>query len=124
MIPNSEKAALDYLRAELGVPVYVVPPKAAALPYVRVHRVGGDMRNIVTDAPLLIIGCYAGDPSDAAELANRAREAMFNARGTWVGRTWVRWWEEVGGPAFFPDPDIDATRYQFTGILTVATNTV
>lgn len=123
MIPNAEKVALYALRGALDAPVYSVPPKGVSLPYVTAYRAGGNMSNIVTDAPLIIVNCYAADPFEAAELANRAREAMFDIRASWVDGVWVRWWEESGGTIRYPEPDIGGTRYQFNGVLTVATNT-
>lgn len=123
MIPAAERAACDILR-NAGLVAHVTPPARAAPPYLRVARVGGTMHNLVTDAPLLTVSAYGNGAFEASELANRAREALLAARCSWAGDVWVRWWQEAAGPANYPDPDAERlVRYQFSGVLMVATNT-
>ena len=120
-IRSAEKVALQILRAA-GFRTHVTPPRDVTAPYIRVNRVGGIMSNLVTDAAMLTVAAYAADPAEAANMANKAREALFAARTTMVGDAWVRWWKESAGPANFPDPTSKLTRYQFSGQLMIATN--
>ena len=68
------------------------------------------------------IHSYAVDPADAAELANKVRQLLWDSRASHVGGVWVRWWNEVSGPTFYPEPSVDRARYQVTGELRLATN--
>lgn len=121
MLPSAEKVLLDIIRAE-GIKAYVTPPRGATAPYVRVARVGGPMENIVTDAALVVVSAYHTDPAEAERLCSVAREAVWNARTTFVNGVWVRWWKETAGPAHYSDPESKLFRYQFSGQLFLATN--
>lgn len=119
-IPNAELVAKAVL-AGLGVPVFQTPPRDPPESYIRLARAGGVMRNRVTDSATMVISCYAADPAAAADLANRARATLVAHRGRPAGGTLVRWWVEMAGPAYYPDPDrTDRVRYQFTGELRLA----
>lgn len=120
-IRSAEKVALQILR-NAGFHAYVTPPRGVTAPYLRINRVGGIMSNLVTDAAMLAVAAYADDPAVAANMANKAREALIAARTSMVGDAWVRWWQESAGPANFPDPTSKLTRYQFSGQLMIATN--
>lgn len=123
MIPNAERVVIDYLREALDVPVWQTPPPAPPDNYVRLSRVGGIVRNIVTDAATMSISAYGKDQAQAAELANRVRELMIAARCSRLPGAWCRWWVEMAGPSYYPDPDRpDYSRYQFSGELRLATN--
>ena len=121
-LPNAEKVLKDILQDELGVPVYVIPPKDAQGPYVRVSRVGGTVMNLVTDEPFMAVSGYSRDVFEASELANRAREVLLGCAGRFYGGVWVRRWRESAGPSNFPDPDSRLFRYQFSGVISLATN--
>lgn len=127
--PNAEALVIGMLRPRLAAPVYQTPPPDPPSAYVRVHRVGGIPRDLVTDRPLLSISCYAADPGAAADLANRTREVFAGFPGHWMTgtrswpRSFCRGWREASGPAHYPDPDRpDRTRYQFSGELDLSTN--
>lgn len=120
-IKNAEMVALEIIRA-LGVPAYVTPPTERPSRYVRLARVGGTFQNRVTDSATIAISCYSRDAADAAELSAECRQALVDARGTFRGGAWVRWWIESAGPSNYPDPDVNLTRYQFTGELRLSTN--
>jgi hypothetical protein len=120
-LPNAELVAKALLSDALSIPVYQTPPRTPPERYIRVARAGGVMRNRVTDAATMVISCYATDPADAADLANQARAALVAGRGHRAAGVLVRGWVEMGGPAYYPDPDRnDRVRYQFTGELRLA----
>lgn len=119
---DAEDVCLKVLAGELDVPVYRVPPKNIPAAFVRVARVGGIARNLVTDSALMSVSAYGKNPKDAAVLAARCRDVLWDARASRSGGAWVRWWREVSGPVYYPEPGVDRTRYQFTGELRLATN--
>lgn len=122
MIPDAELVAATLLRGVLGVPVFITPPKEVPGTYVRVVRLGGSERNIVTDSALIGVNCYSVKRGKAAALANSARVALRGACGTVVNGAAIRFWREVSGPVNYPQPDVKRVRYQFTGELRLATN--
>lgn len=80
-------------------------------PFVKVTRVGGT-RSLVHEDVMVTFECWAKKTPDAANLARLTR-ALVGSLDT--GAVWFR--REVGGPAFFPDPQSDDPRYQFTALL-------
>lgn len=122
MIPDAEMVAVELLREKLDIPVYITPPKKIPGTYIRITRLGGVQRNIVTDSALIGVNCYSHKRSKAAELANEARMVLKNSAGTKANNVGIRFWREVSGPVNYPQPDIDRVRYQFTGELRLATN--
>lgn len=122
MIPDAEMAAVTLLRETLDVPVFITPPREVPDTYVRVVRLGGNMRNIVTDSALIGVNCYSRERNIAARLANDIRAILRDSQGTVSNDAGIRFWREVSGPVNFPQPDVDRVRYQFTGELRLATN--
>lgn len=122
MIPDAEMAAVALLREKLGVPAFITPPREAPVTYIRIVRLGGTMRNIVTDSALIGVNCYSQERNIAARLANDARTILQGSQGTVHGGAGIRFWREVSGPVNFPQPDVDRVRYQVTGELRLATN--
>ena len=122
MIPDAEMVAVTLLREALGVPVYINPPKNVPGTYVRITRLGGVQRNLVTDSALIGVNCYSRRRSEAAELANKTRLILRDSSGTKTHNAGIRFWREVSGPVNYPQPDVDRTRYQFSGELRLATN--
>jgi len=122
VIPDAEMVAVSLLREALDVPVFIAPPREVPVTYVRVVRLGGAMRNIVTDSALIGVNCYSQERNIAAGLANDARIILSGSQGTVLDGAGIRFWREVSGPVNFPHPDVDRVRYQFTGELRLATN--
>lgn len=127
--PNAERAILGYLRTNLPVPAYLTPPPDPPPMYLRVHRVGGIPRDLVTDHPMITISAYAADAGIAADLANMVRDLLATSLGRWFptsdadDRAVCRGWRESAGPSHYPDPDRpDRVRYQFSGELALSTN--
>ena len=122
MIPDAEMVAVTLLREALDVPVYITPPKDIPGTYVRITRLGGVQRNLVTDSALIGVNCYSRRRSEAAELANKTRLILRDSSGTKAHNAGIRFWREVSGPVNYPQPDVDRVRYQFSGELRLATN--
>ena len=88
---------------------------------VRVRRVGGARSSTVTDAALVTVEAYAGqpdDPVDAHDLAQAARSIVHAMPGGGHATPVYRV-VEVAGPAHLPDPDSTTPRYSFTVTVTV-----
>lgn len=85
--------------------------------FVKVERVGGLRRNLVTDEATVAIQCWAASLDDAADLAKWSRAWVQAAYGEPVSG--LSWASELGGPVSFPDPDTDLPRYQHTQAVTV-----
>lgn len=120
--PDVEALNVSFLSDRLGESVWVstnVPTVRPPLA-VKVTRVGGVRRNLVTDAPMVMFECWANsgdliaDEIAASDLARRARAHVGSLDDTAGSRVGLAHRREVGGPAFNPDPDSDAPRYSFT----------
>jgi hypothetical protein len=113
--PDAEAAAVTYLRTELGaLATRVATSVPATMPatMVRVSLTGGSRRDVASDTAQLTVEVWSVDGPTASHVARRAQALMFAADE--AGGMWVRKVESVGGVQFFPDPDIDKPRYQFT----------
>lgn len=98
----------------VGVPVSTRVPNPRPASFVRVKRAGGGRRNLVTDACLVVVECWAATEPAAAELAELTRARIHALRQTDNGGEWVRRVQDVSGPGAFPDPVSETPRYQFT----------
>lgn len=115
--PDAEAVAVAALDAALTVPVSTRVPNPRPAVFVRVARVGGARVNLVTDAPVLVVECWAASSVAAAELARLARAHLFALEGSTTAGAWVRKVLDVAGPQSFPDPVSESPRYQFTAQL-------
>lgn len=102
-------------------------PKRKPERFVRVSRVGGGLQNIASDAPRLLIECYALDVGQVEAMLNTARTALRNAGGTTVtttqGPVAVRAWNAETLVSDFPNPDlIEFERGQLSGQLLLKAN--
>src|SRR5699024_10705166 len=122
MIPDAEMVAVTLLREALDVPVYISPPKDIPGTYVRITRLGGVQRNIVTDSALIEVNSYSRDGSGAAEVAGMGRLRVRDSAGTRARDAGIRFWREVSVRFNYPQPDVDRDRYQFSGVLRLVTN--
>lgn len=101
----------DYSRA---VPVSVTVPNPRPDEFVTVRRTGGPRRDLVTDAPILAVECWAELPSEALSLAQLARGLINEIPGSIIGGLTVYRVVEAAGPALLPDPESNQARYTFT----------
>lgn len=118
------------LSSKLTIPVFNTAPSQLPDSFVRITRVGGPKKNIVTDGPMLTFECW--HPVSAEELAMQVLDIVENSPGEFVNyqsdtgesrRAWISFYEEVGAPAQHPESDVQLVdRWVFTARLGIATN--
>ena len=113
--PVIEQPLVAYL-APLVAPVKVLTRVPTDRPdeFVRLSRVGGTVRDVITDRPWVVFECWSKSDYDAAILARTVRAYVFDLVQTQIGDAWVRAVDEVGGLQAFPDPESGQARYQFS----------
>lgn len=109
VFPMIEQILVSELSAALGRPVSTRVPQERPVEFVRVVRVGGQRRNVITDRATVVIECWAGSDYDAAILCGLTRAYLFALAPDKVRRV-----SEIAGPQSFPDPISEHPRYQFT----------
>lgn len=119
MIRSAIAACIQILEADVNVPVATKAPKTTPAAYVRVSRLGGGLENKVTDRAWLLIECWAQGGVAAEQLSNTCREALAKSIGKTYNGTFIRHWQETGGPVDFDDDESEMSRYQFHGSLHV-----
>ena len=101
------------------------------LRFVQVRQLPSQRTNIVTDATMLKVACYAESEIEAGELCNEVADILENAPGKWVHfnwqgrkrRAWITRHNEIGGPGSNPDPDMKSRkRWTTTVQLHISTN--
>ncbi|TKT03443.1 hypothetical protein [Streptomyces lasalocidi] len=115
--PDAEALVISYLKPKMGgvtVTTKVPNPRPANGKLIKVTRLGGSQLRLNADSPLLAFECWGSTTVEASELCRLARAYVTAMAGEKVNGTWVYKVREVGGPAFFPDPDSDSPRYQFS----------
>lgn len=112
VFPDAALVAIDYLRPLTGVPVFSRVPESRPAEFVRVERIGGQRRTLITDRPRVDIHCWSDSEEGAEALMNKVRAytlAMAGRRGI----TTVYDVAEVGGPMWLPDDTSGQPRYAF-----------
>jgi len=102
-----------------GVTAYGRVPNPRPSKFVRVLRLGGPRRDLVTDAAMLTIEAWADNDPDSAALAQAARAVVNAMEGKVIAGTTVYTVTEFSGPGNLPDPDTTQSRH--TWIVEVAT---
>lgn len=111
--PDVEALICDYLAPLVNVPVStgILNPRPDS--FVRVTRVGGPRRSIITDAATVTVDSWALDEVAASALARLVRAHMGVMPGKYANTT-VYTVVEYAGPANLPDPDSNSARYTQT----------
>lgn len=109
-----EGALITYLDEHLDVPVSTTVASERPGEFVRVVRLGGNRRNLVTDNAVVVFECWASTTPAAADLASLTRAHVHALAGQHAGDLWVYAVREIGGPAYSPDPTADVPRYTFS----------
>ena len=116
--PDAEALAISYLKSKLsavtGLKVVTKIPDPRPTKLIKVTRVGGTKLRLNADSPVLVFECWAPTSVEASDLAKYARAYVNAMAGEKVNGVWVYRVREVGGPVYFPDPDTDSPRYQFS----------
>ncbi|KQU33564.1 hypothetical protein [Rhodococcus sp. Leaf233] len=123
--PDVEALVVSKLRSELAsrddvahVSTRMLNPRTKRS--VRVFRSGGRRRDLVVDTAQITIQCWDITAPEASALSRLCRAVLSVNRGAWRhDGVQVYHYDEVGGPVFFPDPDTNLPRYQFTCSLDV-----
>lgn len=117
--PDVIAVTATYLRAELiarsrPVPVVSRVPSVRPAEFVRLRRLGGPRRDIVTDLAQVAVECWSGSPVTADSLAQLCRGLLWEmGPGTHSGAVIFRV-RELGGPADLPDPTSNQDRSTFS----------
>ncbi|QIS16497.1 hypothetical protein [Nocardia arthritidis] len=121
---------VTYLAPKISVPIMNHAPANRPDSFVRVTRVGGVKKNIVTDGPMLTFECW--HPVSAEALSMQILDLLENAPGEAVDylgddgkphKAWLAFYEEVGAPTQHPDPEVPQTdRWVLTARLGISTN--
>lgn len=85
---------------------------AMRLPFVSYEITGGSRRNMVTDAVLVMVRCYAAKRADASDLCREVYGILMSEQYRPGGK--VRKSTSVGHPVFYPDGQSKTYRYQAT----------
>jgi hypothetical protein len=121
VFPDAVEIVCDHLRSELPDHGYTAIQVVSAVPttrpamFVRVDRVGGVRRNLVTDEPTLTVETWAATDQAAHDLSQICRALLYAMPG---GGSVYRV-TEFSGPARLPDPLSDSPRYSFTAAVAV-----
>lgn len=117
VFPDAEALAITYLKAHISnvtIATKVPDPRPTNGKLIKVTRVGGSKLRLNADSPVLVFECWGSTTIEASELARLARAYVDAMAGEKVNGVWVFKVREVGGPAYFPDPDSSLPRYQFS----------
>lgn len=115
MIPipyTTQDLAVAALGAAVNVPVSTEMPQPRPAQHIVLSRIGGGPESIATNDPRFLIECYARDALEAEALAERAQHAWVHLRGNGIVRGYTD-----NNLAPYPSPDVEHTRFQFTGAL-------
>lgn len=112
--PDAERIVIDFLTPRVGVPVSLRVPNPRPASFVTVQRVGGPRLNLVADNATLAIEGWAASPTAAKTVLGVARAHVLAMGNQAVGDVPVYRVNEIGGPAYLPDPDSDQSRYTLT----------
>lgn len=108
-----EQIVYDLLKARfpnVGATPQGDPDGAMTLPFVAYEITGGSRRNLVTDAVLVMIRCYAVKRVHASDMCREAYGMLMAEQYRPDGV--VRKSTSVGHPVFYPDAESKTPRYQ------------
>jgi hypothetical protein len=119
IFPVIESLVIAYLEAHIPERVAAEVPadRTPSASFVKVERVGGPRRDRVTDAPMVVVQCWAPSKAEAARLGARVQAYVYALEQTNTPHGYVRAVREVAGLQSFPDPVSGAACYQFTAQL-------
>jgi hypothetical protein len=111
--PDAVLVTIEYLRSVMpGVLAYSRTPSPRPDEFIRVERLGGLRRTLVTDRPRINVECWSLTEEGAEELMSRARAYVLAMSGT-RGTTTVYDVQEVSGPMWLPDAASGQPKYAF-----------
>lgn len=115
VFPDAEAVAITYLKAAIpNLAISTKVPTERPDKFVKVTRVGGTKARLNADSAMLVFQCWDKTTVLAHDLCALVRAHVHAMAGSDDTAEWVYRVVEVGGPAYFPDPQTDSPRYQFT----------
>lgn len=115
VFPDAEAVVITHLKTQIaGLQISTMVPKTRPKRFVKVTRVGGTKIRLNADSPMLTFECWEETTKKAHDLCQLVRAHLHAMAGHEVAGEWVYRVQEVGGPAYFPDPTSDTPRYQIT----------
>lgn len=114
LFPDVEAALVAHLGGLLAVPVSTKVPNPRPSEFVRLRRVGGTRRDLVTESALVVFECWADDTVAASDLGRLTLAHVHEMPDVEVAGAVIRRVVEVGGLQEYPDPETGSPRYQFT----------
>lgn len=114
VFPFIEKLLIAALKPNFAVPFSTRIPATRPESFVRLVRVGGPRRDLITDRPMVVFEAWAKTEDEAGELGLLLQARVFALAQTDHPLGYVRAVTEVGGLQSFPDPVSNSPRYQFT----------
>jgi len=119
LMPDAVYVIGAFLQAELPdygwtVPVRDRVPETRPQRFVVVRRVGGVLRNPVTDEPMLTVEAWAPTHQEAQDLCAVSRALIHSLPGQVVGTVAVYRITDVSGPQLLPDELSAQPRYTCT----------
>lgn len=113
VFPDAALVTVTYLRSVMpGVLVYTRIPADRPAEFIRVERLGGMRRSLITDRPRMDIHCWSTSEEAAEGLMARTRALTLAMAGARAGTT-VYDVAEVTGPQWLPDNTSGQPRYAF-----------
>lgn len=120
IFPDVEGLVITYLKDALaGTPVSTKVPDSRPSRFIKATVVGGNNARLNADSAMVTFQCWEADSVKASLLARTARAHIHAMAGNQVNGTWVYKVRDVGIPAYSPDPNTNAPRYQFTVLIDV-----
>lgn len=119
LMPDAVDVVGGFLQTELAAYGWSIPvrdrvPETRPTRLVVVRRVGGTVRNPVTDEPMLTVEAWAPTHQEAHDICAMARALIHSLPGTVQGTTPVYRITDVSGPQLLPDPLSAHPRYSCT----------
>lgn len=118
IFPDIEALLVAHLKPLVApAPVVTRVPATRPAVFLKLTRVGGPRRDLITDRPMVVFEAWATDRAAASDLGRRAEAYVFALAQTEHPLGYVRAVGEVGGLQWFPDPESGTPRFQFTAQL-------
>lgn len=114
VFPDAVAKVRVWLDALLTEPVVHAVPHPRPAAFVQLTRVGGTSHDLVVDAAMVAVDCWAATSPAAMTLAQLVRAHLHAMNGEVVDGTAVYAVQELAGPGEVPDPDSDTPRVRQT----------
>lgn len=113
--PIIEVPLVAYLKDKFpGIPVVTRVPKDRPREFIRLTRVGGVVRDQITDRPWVAFEAWSYSEYTAAVLGQRLHAFVHALKQSQEGDAWFRGLTEIGGLQYFPDSVSGQDGYQFS----------